>query len=147
MAQTLSAADEAAIIGLKARYCHAVDATIRDPGQVGELLELLHDDVVVDYGTIGSCRGKEQVRRLYEETLCSMLAWNFHVASNPIPERTGETTATGRWYVYAHGVYRAALAAGPQPVWGRYHERYERTAAGWKIRELQLIVDTPPKAA
>lgn len=140
-------ADGAEIVRLKARYCHAVDATIKDPARVGELLELLHDDVVVDYGAAGGAgRGKEQVRRLYLEQLCAALAWSFHVASNPILERTGEDTATGCWYVQAYGVFRAALAAGPQPVWGRYHERYERTATGWKIRELVLTLESPPKA-
>lgn len=140
-------ADGAEIVRLKALYCHAVDATIQDPARVGELLELLHDDVVVDYGAVGGAgRGREQVRRLYQERLCAALAWSFHVASNPILERTGEDTATGCWYVQAYGVFRAAPAAGPQPVWGRYHERYERTATGWKIRELVLTLESPPKA-
>lgn len=145
-AQPLSqaTADGAEIVRLKARYCHAVDATIQDPARIDELLELLHDDVVVDYGAVGGAGcGKAEVRRLVQERLCAALVWSFHVASNPVLERTGEDTATGCWYVQAYGVFRATPAAGPQPVWGRYHERYERTAAGWKIRELVLTLETP----
>lgn len=146
-ASALEPAQHQEILTLKSRYCFAVDATIQDPSRVDALLELMTDDVVLDYGAAGVHSGHEAVRRFYCETLTAALAWSFHSASNPVLTATDATHATGDWYVHAFGIYRAALAAGPQPVWGRYREEYVKTAAGWRIHRLKLLLEVLPTDA
>jgi ketosteroid isomerase-like protein len=47
-----------------------------------------------------------------------------------------DDTARGLTYLYAWHRYVDGSPDGE--LWGRYHHRFERTAAGWKIAELVL---------
>jgi hypothetical protein len=100
--------------------------------------------VVVNYGPSGTFTGKAQVTFLFQSVLPQVFAWSFHTPLNPVITVASPTTASGDWYVHALGVYKTAYQAGPQPVYGRYHDTYVRTAQGWKFRTITLTIDTPP---
>jgi hypothetical protein len=140
-AQSASTMD---IIKLKARYSFAVDLVTKSPSQINQLTDLMTDDIVVDYGPSGVYSGKAAVANFFQNILPQAVAWGFHMPQNPVIEVTNNTTATGEWYVHAYGVYNGAFAAGPVPVFGRYHDTYVKTAKGWLFKTITLTIDTPP---
>ncbi len=147
-AQSGTNADDTAstlsIIKLKSKYSFAVDLVTKDPSKINQLTDLMTDDIVVDYGPSGIYTGKAAVANFFQNILPQAIAWGFHMPQNPVIEITGNRTATGDWYVHALGVYKSAYAAGPQPVYGRYHDTYSKSQGEWKFKTIQLIVDMPP---
>ena len=133
-----------AIIKLKSQYSFAVDLVTKDPSQINQLTDLMADDIVVDYGPSGVYTGKTAVANFFQNILPQAVAWGFHMPLNPIINVTSPKAATGDWYVHALGVYKSAYAAGPLPVFGRYHDTYVRTSDGWRFKTITLTLDTPP---
>lgn len=137
------AEDVNAIRELKFKYSRAFDAVVADPGRIDELLALFTDEVCVDYGLYGRFYSKSSLRYLYQYVLPTLNAWSFHVASQPIIN-INNGIASGSWRGVVHTVSRANYAAGPQPTFVRYDDRYQRTASGWKFRALTVHFEAPP---
>lgn len=128
---------------LKAQYGNALDNVVKDSSKIDDLLNLLTDDICVDYGPFGRFRGKAAIKTLFQVTVPTITAWNFHVASAPLIRVNG-TNASGTWQVIANAVYKFDYAGGVQSAFARYQDVYSKTASGWKFRTIIVLFETPP---
>lgn len=135
--------DDNSIRELRFKYSNAFDAIVANPNRVDELLNLFADDLCVDYGIFGRFYNKTSLRYLFQYVVPAVNAWSFHVASQPIIN-INNGVASGSWRGVVHAVSRANYAAGPQPTFLRYSDRYQRTAGGWKFRAITVRFDVPP---
>ncbi len=124
--------DRVAIEELIHSYCRHFDQN--EPGLVAALFT---EDAVVDYGpeypnVIGAASIGETIAVGLEQTFA---ATSHHVSNIELtfddPDR-----ATGITYLYAWHRYRDGSPDGE--LWGRYHHRFLRTGAGWRIAGLVL---------
>lgn len=128
---------------LKAQYGNALDNVVKDPAKIDDLLNLFTDDICVDYGPFGRFRGKTAIKTLFQVTVPTLTAWNFHVASAPIIKVNG-TNGSGTWQVIANAVYKFDYAGGVQSAFARYQDAYSKTASGWKFRTIIVLFEAPP---
>lgn len=113
-------------------YCFHFDQN--EPEAVAALFT---DDAVVDYGPefpniVGAASIAEAIATGLEERFAA----TSHHVSNIQLAFDGPDRATGLTYLYAWHRYRDGSPDGE--LWGRYHHRFERTDAGWRIAELRL---------
>lgn len=142
-ARVQRAEDDNAIRELRFKYSRAFDAVVANPGNVDEILNLFADDLCVDYGVFGRFYNKNGLRYLFQYVIPAFNAWSFHVASQPIIN-VNNGIGSGSWRGVVHAVARANYAAGPQPTFLRYNDRYQRTATGWKFRAITVHFEAPP---
>ena len=136
--------DVEAIKQLKARYCRLIDTKDWD-GLAG----VFADDVEVDLSGEGAgvTRGATEFVSFLQTVLGN--AVTVHHGHTPEIELTSTTTAAGIWaledqlwwpeggpFTYMHG-------------FGHYHETYEKTDTGWRIKtltitRLQRLLEPPP---
>lgn len=128
---------------LKAQYGNALDNVVKDSSKIDALLNLFTDDICVDYGPFGRFRGKTEIKALFQVTVPTITAWNFHVASAPIIKVNG-ANASGTWQVIANAVYKFDYAGGVQSAFARYQDAYSKTASGWKFRTIIVLFEAPP---
>ena len=124
--------DRQAIEELVYAYCRHFDQN--EPELVAALFA---EDAVVDYGPefpniVGAASIAETIAVGLEQTFAA----TSHHVSNIQVAFDGPDRATGLTYLYAWHRYRDGSADGE--LWGRYHHRFERTPAGWRIAELVL---------
>jgi ketosteroid isomerase-like protein len=113
-------------------YCRHFDDN--EPDAVAALFT---DDAVVDYGPefpniVGAAAIAGGIRAGLEERFA---ATSHHVSNIQI-DFDGPDCATGVTYLYAWHRYRDGSPDGE--LWGRYHHRFQRVAAGWRIAALRL---------
>ncbi|MFP9191422.1 nuclear transport factor 2 family protein [Natrialbaceae archaeon A-CW1-1] len=156
MTQRIPSADDlrhrTAIADCKARYCYLID-----DWELEALPSLFTEDVILDYGGIGTYTGHEGIREfasVIEETLDR----TTHLLSNPVidigvdgsPDAISDdpSQATGRWYVFSTINY-ADGSSGVRV--GTYRDRYRRVDDRWLIAESHLrfthSVDYDPEGA
>jgi ketosteroid isomerase-like protein len=113
-------------------YCQHFDQN--EPEQVAALFTT---DATVDYGPEAeTIRGAAMIAETIAVGLERTFAATSHHVSNIRIAFWGPDRATGVTYLYAWHRYRDGSPDGE--LWGRYHHRFERTAAGWRIAELVL---------
>jgi len=113
---------------LRASYCYHVDD--RD----GEAFaSLFVDDAVLDFGSAGVYRGREELREFVESVVPDHYAFIVHMVHNPVIDVDGDA-ATGRWYFEA-----PATTAGGTDVWiqGQYDDEYERVDGEWRFSSVE----------
>lgn len=122
-------ADRMAIVQLTHDYCWALDT-----GEWDELREVFAPDVEADLGA-GGQNGVDEVIARVSSALGKMDASQHNVSTHQI--RVDGDTATGRCYVIAQHVRNKANWL----LGGIYHDRYARTADGWRIvyRRIETI--------
>jgi ketosteroid isomerase-like protein len=127
--------DIEAIKQLKALYCSLCD----DGYDADGLADLFTEDAVWDGGALGVAKGREKIRRFFENTP-KVMPFAVHMVMNPSIEVDGDS-ATGRWYLFQSATFKPAT---PVPrataLWGaaRYDEEYVRVGGEWKFRRLRL---------
>lgn len=136
-----------AIRTLKARYAEAVDRCIEAPTaqSAAAVADLFTEDAVADYSQFGRPEGRAAIADFFRGVLPAVAAWTRHNMMNPIVE-VNDGVASGRWYAIVYGVFKSNPSAGPQTLWVRYEDTYQKTEQGWKIRTLLVHFDTPPGA-
>ena len=134
--------DIEAIKQLKALYCSLCD----DGYDADGLAELFTEDAVWDGGALGVAKGREKIRRFFENTP-KVMPFAVRMVMNPSIQVDGDS-ATGRWYLFQSATFKPAtpVSGGDTPVsgatalWGaaRYDEEYVRVGGEWKFRSLRL---------
>jgi ketosteroid isomerase-like protein len=124
--------DRQAIADLIHAYCYHFDQN--EPEQVAALFTA---DATVDYGPEAiTIVGADSIAATIAVGLEQTFAATSHHVSNIQLEFDGPDRARGVTYLYAWHRYRDGSPDGE--LWARYHHRFERTAAGWRIAELVL---------
>jgi len=135
--------DIKAIEELKAQYANALDDVVANPANINELLVLFTDDICVDYGPYGRFHGKAAIQTLFQVTVPSITAWNFHVASSPLINVNGNN-ASGTWQVIADAVFKPITSVGVQAAYANYQDEYTKTSTGWQFSSIIVVFDIPP---
>jgi len=138
-----TAEDDNAIRELKFQYSDAFGAVVADPNTVNNILDLFIDTPCVDYGALGIFHDKQGLQYFFQEVLPSLSAWSFHVASQPIININNDV-ASGTWDAIINSVAKSNYAAGPQPTFVMYSDRYQRTTTGWSFSAVTVNFDIPP---
>jgi ketosteroid isomerase-like protein len=124
--------DRREIADLIHAYCLRFDANEPD-----EVAALFTADATVDYGPEAeTIVGADAIARTIAVGLEHTFAATSHHVSNIQLEFDGPDSARGVTYLYAWHRYLDGSPDGE--LWGRYHHRFERTDAGWRIAELVL---------
>ena len=133
----LQAAEE--IRHLKARYADVCD-TGYDPER---MVPFFTRDAVWDGGErFGRHEGIDAIYGFFAG-VSSQIVWALHYMIAPIIEVADDLqTASGSWYLWQPCT--VVGEQGPQAVWltGRYADRYQHEADGWKFSEVRLDCQT-----
>jgi hypothetical protein len=120
---------------LKYRYCR-----YNDGGWEGQPLshqgpshELFTEDGVWDGSPMVVARGREEIRKLFDQFAHLPLA--YHAVMNPIIEIDGDT-ARGHWHLIGGGL---GLDGGAILGISTYEDEYVRTPDGWRIKLMRVI--------
>jgi len=126
--------DVESIKQLKARYCEICD----DDHNPDQITTIFTEDGIWEGDGIGRAQGHQEIRQLFQR-FQKAISFSQHMVQNPIIDIDG-STATGRWYFF--GLFKQYK--GDQRRWmaARYHEVYEKTAGGWKIKHLKTAEPT-----
>jgi uncharacterized protein (TIGR02246 family) len=118
---------------LKARYFRLMDEK-----DWGALADVFTDDVEMDMTGEGSgvIRGREAYMPFIREVLDGVTT--VHHGHMPEITITSPTTATGIWAMEDMLWWPAGGPMTHMHGYGHYHETYERTSEGWRIKTLRL---------
>ena len=121
--------DVEAIKQLKARYFRTMDTK-----DWSAMRQVFTDDVVADTTEAGgpSITGADDFNAFLQQTLGD--AVTIHQGHMPEIELTSPTTATGIWALHDIVIWPTGRLEGA----GHYHETYEKTDGGWRIKSLRL---------
>ena len=122
--------DIEAIKQLKATYCDICD----DNHNPGRIVQIFTKDGVWEGKGIAKATGHGEIGKLFER-FRDTISFSQHMVQNPIIEIQGDE-ASATWYFL--GAF--TMRQHDQGLWQacRYHEKYRRTADGWKISHLQV---------
>lgn len=136
--------DVEAIKQLKARYCRLIDTKDWD-GLAG----VFADDVEVDLSGEGAgvTRGATEFVSFLQTVLGN--AVTVHHGHTPEIELTSTTTAAGIWALEDQLWWPEGGPFTHMHGFGHYHETYEKTDTGWRIKtltitRLQRLLEPPP---
>lgn len=105
-----------------------------EPDLVGQLF---CEDATVDYGPeVPPLAGRDAIVRQVRTGLATIFAATSHHISNVQITLQSDHNASGEAYLYAWHRYRDGSPDGY--LWGQYHNRFRRTADGWRIASLVL---------
>lgn len=122
---------------LKAKYCYYVDGYYEDPSNLELLIEEVFDeDALIDFGPLGSAKGREEVKNWYKNICYETLSFSMHMLHNPLIEIESDNKAKGMWYFFAPGTMRANNLAG----WlaGKYNDEYVKIDGKWFIKSMKV---------
>lgn len=125
----LSYDDHTEIVELIHGYCAAVDDL-----DIEALVDLFAPDGSMCFTSDerGTVTGHDALRRRIGKVLGSLEATSHHVSNVRLTHPDGDPdVATGVTYLYAWHRFPGDRPDGY--LWGRYHDRFERGPAGWKI--------------
>ncbi|AKT42180.1 nuclear transport factor 2 family protein [Chondromyces crocatus] len=136
--------DLEALRDLKALYARRVDDNHRapTPQSATAAADLFTNDAILDLGPGSRYEGRAQILNAFQNLFPAATAWSTHYIVNPLLQVNGNT-ATGTWYFL---LYTQPKTSPPSPVltlWGHYAEKYVKTNAGWKFKEVNGIVSLP----
>ena len=122
--------DIEAIRQLKARYFRTMDTKDWDG-----MRQVFTDDVLMDTSEAGGgvVRGADEFITVLRKMLHG--AVTVHQGHMPEIQLTSDTTATGIWALNDIVIFPGGTRLDG---YGHYHETYERTADGWRIKASKL---------
>ena len=127
--------DERACERLVYEYAWAVDS-----GEASAIADLFTEDGVWEAADGRRFEGRDEIRRAFTGRQGLRRRTSMHVCTNVLVRREGPDDASGTSYLlnYRHdtaddGVPVLPVPAAPPKFVGIYHDRYVRTAAGWKM--------------
>jgi len=125
--------DLEAIRQLKARYFRMMDLKDWDG-----LAEVFTEDVEIDVSEEGS--GVIRTRAAYMPFIAEVLAGvtTVHHGHMPELELTSPTTARGIWSMEDKLWWPEGSPIAHMHGYGHYHETYEKTPDGWRIKTMKL---------
>lgn len=118
---------------LKARYFRLMDTKDWDG-----LARVFTPDVVIDMTGegAGTTRSVEEYMPFLRQAIGDVLT--VHHGHMPEIELTSPTTARGVWAMEDKLWWPEGSPISHMHGYGHYHETYERTAEGWRIRSMTL---------
>jgi hypothetical protein len=123
--------DALAIANLKARYCLASDSACGDAdGARAQFDGMFTPDFVGDYG-FGAMNGPEAIVGFMCGAIGKGSEWMIHALGSP---RIDGDRASGDWTITVQS--RRRNGEGLMTVYGRYADRFVRTAQGWQIAAI-----------
>jgi ketosteroid isomerase-like protein len=130
---------------LKARYFRLMDTKDWDG-----LVTVFTDDVVVDVSGEGGgvTRGATEFLSFLRAVIGNAIT--VHHGHTPEIELTSPTTATGIWALEDRLWWPEGEPFTHMHGFGHYHETYEKTSAGWRIKSLRItrvhrVLEPPPE--
>jgi hypothetical protein len=136
--------DMEAIRQLKARYFRLMDTKDWDG-----LAAVFTDDVEIDVSGEGGgvTRGATEFLTFLRGVIGDVIT--IHHGHMPEIEITSATTARGTWALEDRLWWPAGAPLRHMHGFGHYHETYERTDAGWRIKSMTItrlhrVIDPPP---
>ena len=113
-------------------YCNALDRM-----DLPRLCALFTEDCLVQYGPEEWLQSHGAAA--LEQSLARMWRWarTSHHLSNVQVEFTNDDKANARSYVHA---WHERPDGSTATVMGRYHDRFVRQAAGWRIAERRMVM-------
>jgi uncharacterized protein (TIGR02246 family) len=122
--------DVEAIRRLKARYFRTMDTKDWDG-----MRQVFTDDVVIDTSEAGGdlVRGADTFMAFLQEALAG--AVTVHQGHMPEIDLTSDTTATGIWALNDIVIWPNGMRLDG---YGHYHETYEKSPDGWRIKSSKL---------
>jgi len=125
--------DIEAIKQLKARYFRTMDTK-----DWGSLAQVFTDDVEVDVTGDGGgvTRGATEFLSFLQSVIGN--AVTVHHGHMPEIEITSPTTATGIWALEDQLWWPEGGPFAHMHGFGHYHETYEKSEAGWRIKSLTI---------
>ncbi|HXJ32733.1 MAG TPA: nuclear transport factor 2 family protein [Candidatus Eisenbacteria bacterium] len=127
-------ADRLAIDDQITRYCRAIDT-----GDWDLLDTIFTPDAVLDYVSSGGMRGAFPEVKAWLAGVLPFFAMRQHIVTNREITVTGDT-ATSRSSLYnPMGRTRADGGLDLFFTGATYHDRWRRTAGGWRITERTLV--------
>lgn len=124
------------IQALKARYCAASDAIVKDRAKAAaQFQDLFTEDATCDYG-MGKLDGRDALCNFLIDTIGSAMEQLWHSVHTPLIEIDGDT-AKGRW----SGILRSRPKGADsfQMQYGHYADTFRRTPSGWRIASLRWV--------
>jgi hypothetical protein len=120
---------------LKYLYCRYNDGgwTGQPLSHQGPSHELFTEDGVWDGSPMVVARGRDQIRKLFDEFAKLPLA--YHAVMNPIIEIDGDV-ARGHWHLIGGGL---GLDGGAILGISTYEDEYVRTPDGWRIKLMRVV--------
>lgn len=101
-------------------------------GRYDEIPGLFTDDAALDFGYLGATSGRERITRFFSRA-GDLLEFVRQFIHNHIVELDGDS-ATGVSYMEAKSISGGTAYF----VAGRYDDRYERTADGWRFSRMDF---------
>lgn len=137
--------DVNAIRDLKSRYARGIDSSLRSPSpaNAASFADLFTDDGILDLGPLGRYEGKSTILNAAENIFPAATIWAAHHMVNPLIEVNGDE-GTGQWYFLLFMQPAGTAGSPPVSLFGEYFEKYQRTPAGWKFKEVAGVI-APPK--
>ena len=139
--------DIEAIKRLKARYFRLMDTK-----DWAGMATVFTDDVEVDVSGDGAglTRGVSEFLSFLQSAIGEVIT--VHHGHMPEIELTSPTTATGIWALEDQLWWPEGGALAHMHGFGHYHETYEKTGAGWRIKSLKLtrlhrVIERPSRSA
>ena len=123
---------------LKARYAQYTDDNHHAPTHATAVAS----DGILDIGPGSHYVGYAAILDAYENIFPTQTTWSMHYVMNSQLVVTG-ATAAGIWRFL---LYTQPRATPPGPVYtinGRYEEKYVKTSAGWRFKEVYGIIMAP----
>jgi ketosteroid isomerase-like protein len=125
--------DERDIVALAARYCRALDTK-----DWSLLDDVFLPDATAELGAASRLEGREAIRGRIRAAL-EYLDDSQHLVGNHEVSVDGDT-GTHRCYLQAQHIRRLPEGSPLYMVAGRYEDRVQRTADGWRIAHRTLTV-------
>ena len=128
-------ADTLEIQHLKAVYCEAADAVVRDAARSKAIFQSIFvPDARADYG-VATCDDREALIGYLVEMICQANEWLLHHLGTPRIEVNGDK-ATGDWTLVVQ--LKQKHLPGKEALIGRYSDEFVRTPDGWKISSVRF---------
>jgi bile-acid 7alpha-dehydratase len=122
--------DIEAIKKLKAKYWRCVDRKLW-----GEMTEVFTEEAVADYGPDIKLKGKQAIVDFLKGSLGADTVITSHVGQRPEIELTGESTATGTWWLNDYIVMQPNIR---RRGYAFYEDEYVKENGKWKKKSTKV---------
>jgi bile-acid 7alpha-dehydratase len=122
--------DIEAIKKLKAKYWRCVDRKLW-----GEMIEVFTEEATADYGPDIKLKGRQAIVDFLKGSLGADTVITSHVGQRPEIELTGESTATGTWWLNDYIVMQPNIR---RRGYAFYEDEYVKANGKWRKKSTKV---------
>jgi hypothetical protein len=122
--------DIEAIKKLKAKYWRCVDRKLWD-----ELADVFIEEATLEYGSAIKLNGRQAIVQFLKDTLGADIVVTSHVGQRPEIELSGESTATGTWWLNDYIVMQPNLR---RRGYAFYEDEYVKEHGKWRKKSTRI---------